>query len=311
MSFSPTSPKRAENNLSPKRSRRAAAAAILAAFLALGGCKSVSMNDVTGSLTRSDVMPKDDAGLRQYAEMWGKRFEANPGDKIAAINYAKALRAQTQFGQAVAVLQRTAIKMPEDMDVLGNYGKALADAGRLEEAAEVLQRAHTPERPNWSILSAQGSVADQMGNHEGAQAYYTSALKMAPENASILSNLGLSYALSKNLGMAEQTLRLAVQQPAADQRVRQNLALVLALQGKFAEAETVSARDLPPAQAAQNVNAIRQMIAQSNTWRELQAIDRPANGRPPTRQPRRVSTAPGVNRVQTAKLPSDDSSDEK
>ena len=54
----------------------------------------------------------------------------------------------------------------------------------------------------------------------------------------MLSNLGLSYALSRNLDLAEQTLRLAADQPGADARVRANLAMVLGLKGRFADAET-------------------------------------------------------------------------
>ncbi len=53
----------------------------------------------------------------------------------------------------------------------------------------------------------------------------------------MLSNLGLSYALTKQLPEAEAALREASASPRADARVRQNLALVLALEGKFAEAE--------------------------------------------------------------------------
>ena len=96
-----------------------------------------------------------------------------------------------------------------------------------------------------------------------------------PDEPSVLSNLGLSYALSKNLPMAEDTLRLAAQQPRADARVRQNLALVLALGGKFAEAEAIERQDLSAADAASNVKSIRMMIAQSDTWRDLQKIDGP------------------------------------
>ncbi len=264
------------------KARLRAATAVVAIALALGGCKSVGLSDITGSIGQPETkMPQTDAALRQYAEQWGKRFEANPADKNAAINYSRALRALTQYAQAVAVLRQTAIKMPNDLEILGNYGKALADAGRLAEAAEVLQRAHTEERPNWSILSAQGAVADQMGDHQAAQNYYMAALKIAPDDPAVLSNLGLSQALSKQLPLAEQTLRRAAENPAADGRVRQNLALVLALQGKFTEAEATASRDLTPAQAAQNIATIRRMIAQSNTWRELQAIDggKPAPGK--------------------------------
>ncbi len=45
---------------------------------------------------------------------------------------------------------------------------------------------------------------------------------------------------------------------------------MLALQGKFNEAEQVSMHDLTPQQAKENVAAIRQMISQSNDWRDIQ-----------------------------------------
>jgi Flp pilus assembly protein TadD len=207
------------------------------------------------------------------AEEWGHRYDRNPDDKQVALNYARALRGMSEQAQAVAILQRLSIKFPRDVDVLGAYGKALADAGRLREAAEVLAHAHTPERPNWSVLSAQGSVADQLGDHEQAQAYYAAALKIAPAQPHVLSNLGLSYALSKKLPEAETTLRRAAAEPDADKPVRQKFALVLALEAKFSSAEEVARRDLDPADASANVAAVRRMIAQSNTWKQIQALD--------------------------------------
>ena len=51
--------------------------------------------------------------------------------------------------------------------------------------------------------------------------------------------------------------------------MRGDLALVLALEGKFSEAETVGRADLSPDAARANVEAIRRMIAQNNSWREL------------------------------------------
>ena len=240
--------------------------------MSLAGCKSISMNDVTGSIG-NDRLPATQDSLRAYSEELGKKFEADPGNKTAAMNYARALKGLSQFNQAAAVLQTCLLRHPADKEVAGAYGKALADAGRLQEAVPVLAGAHTPERPSWSIYSSQGSVADQLGNHGQAQEYYRSALEIVPGEPTVLSNLGLSYALSKDLPKAEQALRAAVASPRADARVRQNLALVLALQGKFAEAEELSGRDLPPDQAKANVAQIRQMIAQSNTWRDIQKLD--------------------------------------
>ena len=255
----------------PRARRRAALMAACAATLLIAGCSK--MSDITGSIGGSQTMPRDEAGMRQFADQWARRYDANPKDKNVALTYARALRSLSRHSEAVAVLQGAAITHPQDQEVLGAFGKALADAGRLREAADVLTRAHTPERPNWSILNAQGSVADQLGDHAGAQSYYSAALKIAPGEPSIHSNLGLSYAMAKQLPQAEQQLRSASQMPGADMRVRQNLSLVLALQGKFSEAEDVARRDLPPAEATASIASIRAMIAQSNTWREIQKLD--------------------------------------
>jgi len=237
----------------------------------LGSCKAVqNFDDITGSISTTETLPTNPQALQTYSAELARRYEAAPTDKTTAMRYARSLRALTQFSQAVAVMQNIALKNPNDMEVLGEYGKALADAGRLQEAAEVLPRAHRPEMPNWRILSVQGSVADQLGNHDQAQGFYAAALKIMPNEPIILSNLGLSYALTKNLDKAEDTLRLAARQRGADMRVRQNLALVLALEGKFSEAEAVSAQDLSPQDSANNVIAIRNMIAQSNTWKDIQ-----------------------------------------
>lgn len=260
------------------RFRPAAGAALLASVLALslGACSRTALQDVTGSIGGDTALPRGDGALRQFAEEWGRRYEVDRNDKRKAITYARALRALGQHAQAVAVLQGLAIRHPRDQEVLGAYGKALAEAGQFRQASEVLQNAHTPERPNWSILSAQGTVADKLGDHAQAQRYYAAALKIRPGDPTILSNYGLSYALARNLPQAEVTLREAAASPAADMRVRQNLALVLALEGKFGEAEDWSRRDLSPDEATANVAGIRRMIAQSNTWRDIRNVDRKA-----------------------------------
>ncbi|MCW6510672.1 tetratricopeptide repeat protein [Lichenifustis flavocetrariae] len=260
----------------PQALRSAMAAAAMTAALSLGGCFGIN-SDVTGSIAAS-APPSSSAGLRDYTATWSERYKKTPGDKVTALNYVKGLRAMTQYSQAAAVMEAIAIKYPYDQEVLATYGKTLADAGRFKEAADVLGRAHTPENPNWSVLSAQGSVADQLGDHAQAQAYYSAALKIKPADPHVLSNLGLSYALDNQLPKAEMTMRQASQSPEADMRVRQNFALVLALDGKFDEAEQVAERDLSPSDAAASVASIRGMIAQSNTWRPIQQKAGTANG---------------------------------
>jgi Flp pilus assembly protein TadD len=128
------------------------------------------------------------------------------------------------------------------------------------------------------ILSVQGAVLDQMGRHADAQRYYLTALKMVPDEPSVLSNLGLSYALAKDLPNAEATLRRAAAHPPVDPRVRQNLALVVGLQGRFAEAETIARADLPPEEAAANAAYLRQMLARRNDGANPSRAARTASG---------------------------------
>jgi Flp pilus assembly protein TadD len=51
--------------------------------------------------------------------------------------------------------------------------------------------------------------------------------------------------------------------------VRQNLALVVGLQGRFADAEAIASRELSPEQAQANVTYLRSMLAQQNAWDDL------------------------------------------
>jgi Flp pilus assembly protein TadD len=233
--------------------------------------------------------------MRRSADAWGERYRANSRDPQAAINYAMALRGLRQRAQAVAVLEQASIANPKDMSVLGASGRALADAGDYKQALDVLSRAHSPDQPDWRILSVQGAVLDQMGRHEEAQRYYETALKIVPDEASVLSNLGLSYALSKDLKRAEDTLKRAAAKPPIDPRVRQNLALVVGLRGQFAEAESIARSDLPPDEAAANVAYLREMLAQPDTLKRLNSSD-PAPDRDPAPVPKRRGPPPSSTR---------------
>jgi Flp pilus assembly protein TadD len=262
----------------PRRRRYSGPAALAAlglVALTAGGCQNAS---ILGSLSQTGSVSKptalnSEADWRREAESLGAKYRGDPSDPDIGLAYAQALRASGQRAQAVSVLEQVSLRQPRNMAVLGAYGKALADAGNLGQALEVLNRAHSPDQPDWRILSAQGAVLDQLGRHQEAQSYYASALKIRPEDPSVLSNLGLSYALAKDLKNAEATLRRATAAGGSDPRVRQNLALVIGLQGRFAEAETLARADLPTEQAAANVAYLRQMLAQHDD--DLKTVGRP------------------------------------
>jgi Flp pilus assembly protein TadD len=235
------------------------------------------MADVKGALTAKSE-PAPDADPRHATEVYGERYRANPKDADAALRYGQALRATGQRAQAAAVLEQASIAHSTNKALLAAYGRALADNGNFKQAFDVLSRAHSPDNPDWRILSVQGTTLDQMGQHGEARRYYTSALQIAPEEPSVLSNLGMSYVLSKELPKAEETLRRAQATGRADARVRQNLALAVGLQGRFAEAETIVKADLPSDEAAANVAYLKQMLNRKDNPR---AAANAKGGKPP------------------------------
>jgi Flp pilus assembly protein TadD len=247
------------------RTLRAAASSAILVF-GLCSCQTDGASDITGSLGEKTQANRA-ANSRRDLEASRDRFQANPKDADAALQYAKALRAVGQRSQAVAVLEQATIAHLDNKALLAGYGRALADNGNFQQAFDVLSRAHTPDDPDWRILSAQGTVLDQLGRYDEARQYYASALKMAPDEPSVLSNLALSYVLSKDLPKAEEILRRANGRADADPRVRQNLALVVGLQGRLAEAESIVKADRSAEEATANAAYLRRLLSRKENAR--------------------------------------------
>ena len=211
--------------------------------------------------------------LQQTSVSVGRQYDKSPKDKAIGLRYADILRATGRNEQALAVMQQVVIHHPEDNDVLSAYGKALAATGNFVKALKVIERAQRPDRPDWRLFSAQGAILDQLDRSKEARLQYRKALDIVPNEPSVLSNLGMSYVLTGDLRGAETYLRRAIKQPGADSRVRQNLALIVGLQGNFEEAETIARGELPTAEAEENIAFLRQMLSQQGAWNLLKNTD--------------------------------------
>lgn len=250
----------ATRSFRPLPARLGTMAAAITLALLLAGCQS-GKSGIDPASTGSIAKPVTASDFQQSAKYWGDRYARSPADKTIALNYAAALARIGNDDQAVAVLQKTAIRYSTDRQVLAAYGKALAADGQLEPALDAVRRAQTPDQPDWKLLSAEGAILDQMGQNDAARQLYQKALAIKPNDPTVLSNLGMSYVLTRQLPEAEKVLRLAAAQPGADSRVRQNLALTVGLQGRFSEAETIASAELPPDQAQANIAFLQSMLA--------------------------------------------------
>ncbi|WP_394691242.1 tetratricopeptide repeat protein [Hoeflea sp.] len=257
-------------------SRRLLTAVCVAAIgVSLAGCASKGRL-TTGSIPSANkpLESMNAAELHSAAEQVGRAYDRNPKDAAIGMHYASVLTMGGRSTQALAVMQQVAIHNPTDRTVLAAYGKALAGDGQLDKALDAIRRAQTPDRPDWQLLSAEGAILDQMGDPAGARDRYRKALDLKPNEPSVLSNLGMSYLLQGDLRTAETYMASASRQPGADSRVRQNLALVVGLQGRFAEAEKIASAELSPEQAQANVTYLRGMLSQQNAWNKLKDDDR-------------------------------------
>ena len=220
---------------------------------------------VTGSHQRRRSATNSETDPHQAAEVYGERYRANPKDADAALDYGQALRAIGQRSQAAAVLEQAAIAQSRQQGAACRLGPRIRRQRQFAAAFDVLGRAHSPDNPDWRILSVQGTTLDKLGRHEEARRYYASALKIVPDEPSVLSNLGMSYVLTKRAAESRGDVASCLcRDPRADARVRQNLALVVGLQGRFAEAEGIVKADLPSDEAAANVAYLKQMLGRKD-----------------------------------------------
>ncbi len=244
-------------------SSRALAIALLAttAVAALsGGCA------MTGSRggPAGDVAQMSAGEAATATSQWATAYAKNPQDPKMALGYARALRAIGSRDKAIEVLTASYQASPTNGELAAELGRLALDAGRLDIATATLKTAEAQGVRDWKTLSAQGTLRAKQGNHAEAQQYYLAALQVQPDAVSVINNLALSYALDGKAKKSEDLLRSAVASGHEDKRVRQNLALVLGLQGKFGEARQVASADMNPTQASASMSYLKNMLASQN-----------------------------------------------
>ena len=220
-------------------------------------------DDITGSIG-TPAAPRSDADWRRSLEVWGARYRENPSDAEAAIGYAAGParhRPARPGGRRAGAVPRS--RNPHDMPLLGAYGRALADAGDYNQALDVLGRAHTPGQSGLAHPQRARRRARSAGPpRRGAAALFDRAQDRAGRPVGPVQSRPVLRADQGSASAPRRPCGSAVARPDAAPKVRQNLALVVGLQGRFAEAEKIARADLPPIEAAANVGYLRQMLAQ-------------------------------------------------
>jgi Flp pilus assembly protein TadD len=191
------------------------------------------------------------------AAFWSREVEVDPSDSAAGVKLAQALRLLGQRDEAIDAAKRVLIMQPNNLEAMLEEARGYLANGAGFYAIEPLRTAQSLAPRDWRIPSLLGVAYDQVSRAAEAEAAWTQALALSPNNPGVLSNQAMHHAAAGETARAEQLLRVAVAQPGAGIQERQNLALVLGIQGKLAEAEQLTRQDLPPAQAEINLAYLR------------------------------------------------------
>ena len=178
--------------------------------------------------------------LFAQAAFWSHEYNLNPGDLESALKLASAVRKLGNPGRAVEITQTTRALYPRDPYLMAEYAAALIASERSLDAIPILNEGLKQTSGYGRLWSLKGAALDQQERYAEARQHYDRAMRITPNDANVMANMGLSHALSGDPATAERWLRRAVSMPNASDSVRQNLILVLKLQGKTLEAEKMA-----------------------------------------------------------------------
>lgn len=241
---------------------------LLATAVILTGCNKItSQVKPDNNMATASTAPISLEALAALGEKW----QSKPTDVNRGLAYANGLESVGQNNEALAVYKKLSDADPANVTLAGLYGRKLVAAGRPDDAIPVLEGAEQKGDADWKVMSALGSAYDQTGLYDKARQQYAKALAADPQNLQIMNNLAMSYALQGDLKQAEAELRKCDALPGskAEPRIRQNLALVIGLQGRFEEASKIAQQDLPPEQVQENMAYLKKMLSQPNTWQQI------------------------------------------
>jgi len=203
----------------------------------------------------------DRLDLLARSAFWAKEVDVDPTDAQAGVEFATAMRLMGRNAEAAEAVQKILIVDPKNLDALLESARDYVALNKGFYAIEPLKQAMAIAPRDWRPVSLMGIAREQNQQPDEAHAAYLQALALSPDNPAVLSNLALWCATHHDTAQAERLLRRAVAQPGATARERQNLALVLGMEGRLADAEHIMRDDLPPEVANNNLSYLRAVSA--------------------------------------------------
>lgn len=206
------------------------------------------------------------------AAFWASEFETDPRDAEAGLGLSQALRALGRYDDAVTASSQVLVAHPGDLEALLESARVQVARGEGFFAIEPAKAAAAAAPRDWRPQSLLGVALEQSKREDEALAAHRQAVALAPNEAAPAANLAMYLAGHGDLPGAETLLRKAAGLPSSTIQIRQNLALVIGLQGRIEEAERLARQDLPPQVVDNNLAWLRAALGRDPGTRTWEAV---------------------------------------
>ena len=232
----------------PGRARRLAAAAGALLLTSAITTPALAFQAATPDAATKAAMDKRTAARTLLSSALG-RLATNSNDAAALLDAGRASNELEDYRAAVGFLTRAEQASPRDGAVKAALGSAMVHMESPTRALDYFGEAQLLGAPERLFLADRGLARDLLGQQDAAQRDYQLALSIAP-NDEVTRRYALSLGIS---GEPDRAVQLLTPQLRAQDRAAWRLrAMILAMNGRDAEATEIVNATMPPA-LAQNI----------------------------------------------------------
>lgn len=205
--------------------------------------------------------------VRSMSADTGKAEAASSAKAVAEAARAQKALLKRKAGDAVKAAEAAVALDPRNAEYRSLLGQAYLLAGRFTSAGQALHDALALDPGNGRAALNLALAEIGTGDWAGARATLDAHADQIPA-----SDLGLAVALAGDPARGVEILGNAVRQPEANAKTRQNLALAFALAGRWAEATSVAAVDVPGDQLDQRIAQWARFATPANAYDQVAAL---------------------------------------
>ena len=217
---------------------------------------------------------------RKASEIAAQALAIHPDDVELAKILAKTAMDQGRADAATNVLFQALSKAESDWDLHSLYGVALDQIGEHEQALEQYDLALAISPDNALVVTNKALSLAMDGKAEQGEALLRAALAQEEERIAKLNAEAEAAAAEESSRKkpgkdkkGEEIVQEEIKPETVDPRIRQNLAMLLGIQGKFEEAREMTSKDLPPITVAANMDYYRNLLTPQRNYDALRGAD--------------------------------------